>query len=205
MDTIQKLTELFKEFPGIGPRQAKRFVYFLLTQPDEYTQQISALVNVLKKEVSSCAQCKRFFPMDASRHELCSVCRDTSRDASQLMVVLRDVDFENVEKTRSYNGYYFVLGGMVPILHEHPEEVIRQKELMEAVVKQNAQGLKEIIIAFDYNPEGEHTREYVEQLLVSFVMQNAIKVSHLGRGLSLGSELEYSDANTIKDALSGRK
>ena len=29
-DPIEKLSQYFKEFPGIGERQAKRFVYFLL-------------------------------------------------------------------------------------------------------------------------------------------------------------------------------
>ena len=30
MDYIQKLTEYFRKFPGIGEKQASRFVYFLL-------------------------------------------------------------------------------------------------------------------------------------------------------------------------------
>ena len=36
MDTIEKLTEVFKEFPGIGERQAKRFVYFLMSRNSAY-------------------------------------------------------------------------------------------------------------------------------------------------------------------------
>src|SRR3989338_9022936 len=30
MNSIDKLSEIFARFPGIGPRQAKRFVYFIL-------------------------------------------------------------------------------------------------------------------------------------------------------------------------------
>jgi len=205
MDTIQKLTELFKQFPGIGPRQAKRFVYFLLAQKKDYSDELSKLVKDLKQEIACCEMCFRFFPKDKSDAKLCSVCRDEKRDKTLLMVVSRDVDFENVEKTRSFNGYYFVLGGVVPILEKNPEEMIREKEILDIVSKRSKNGLKEIILALDYNPEGENTRDHISRLLGPLGMKLGFKLSSLGRGLSTGSELEYSDSDTIKDALQSRK
>src|SRR5579872_1873582 len=205
MDTIQKLTELFKQFPGIGPRQAKRFVYFLLAQKKDYSDELSKLVKDLKQEIACCEMCFRFFPKDKSDAKLCSVCRDEKRDKTLLMVVSRDVDFENVEKTRSFNGYYFVLGGVVPILEKNPEEMIREKEILDIVSKRSKNGLKEIILALDYNPEGENTRDHISRLLGHLGMKLGFKLSSLGRGLSTGSELEYSDSDTIKDALQSRK
>jgi recombination protein RecR len=205
MDTIQKLTELFRQFPGIGPRQAKRFVYFLLTQQNGYTGDLSKLISELKSEIACCESCFRFFPQDKSNSTECSICRDPHRDKKQLMIVSRDVDLENIEKTKSFTGLYFVLGGMVPILETHPEEKIRQRELMALVEKRSKQGLKEIIVALDYNPEGENTRDHITHLLGAFSMKLGFSISSLGRGLSTGSELEYSDPETIKNALSNRK
>src|SRR6185369_8225092 len=106
-----KLIELFREFPGIGPRQAKRFVYFLLTRNGGFSSDLSRLIAEVRKDVRVCDTCFRFFPDNVSHSTTCTVCQDTSRDAKTLMLVSHDVDFENIEKTHSYNGYYFILGG----------------------------------------------------------------------------------------------
>lgn len=203
MDNTQKLIELFKEFPGIGPRQAKRFVYFLLNKNPSYANDIASLIKEVRSTVHSCDTCFRFFPN--SNNTKCPVCRDTSRDGSQLMIVSNDVDFENIEKTKFYNGFYFILGGSIPILEKNPEKRIRQKELLEAIDTKIKNGLNEIIIALNYNPEGENTLSYLNELLSKMVLDNQIKVSTLGRGLSTGTELEYSDGETIKNALKNRQ
>ncbi len=128
------------------------------------------------------------------------------------MLVSHDVDFENIEKTHFYNGYYFVLGGAVPILEKNPEKRIRQKELLEIVEKKIKNGLSEIIIALNYNPEGENTLTYLQEILKPLTQPSsakatagAVKISTLGRGLSTGTELEYSDSDTIKNALKNRQ
>lgn len=205
MDNTQKLIELFKEFPGIGPRQAKRFVYFLLTRQNGYVKELADIISSIHSEVHVCDSCFRFFQKDASRSILCPICKDVYRDKTSLMLVSHDVDFENVEKTKSYTGYYFVLGGTVPILEKNPERKIRQKELLEIMKKRITDGLKEIIIAESYNPEGENTVTYLRQILSPLVDKNNVKISTLGRGLSTGTELEYSDNETIKNALKNRQ
>src|SRR6185369_2962281 len=143
MDNTQKLIELFKEFPGIGPRQAKRFVYFLLTRQNGYNNELSGLIQKIKSEVHVCYMCFRFFQKDASLNKTCPICRNSERDSSTLMIVSYDVDFENIEKTGSFNGYYFVLGGTVPILEKNPEQRIRQNELIQTVEKRLSNRLKE--------------------------------------------------------------
>ena len=140
MDSTQKLIELFKEFPGIGPRQAKRFVYFLLTRPNGYASELSKLISEVKSNVTCCDSCFRFFTKNNSSSETCPVCANKNRDNKTLMIVSHDVDFENIEKTGSYSGYYFILGGTVPILEKTPERRIRQKELLETVSKKSKEG-----------------------------------------------------------------
>ena len=201
MDNTDKLIELFKEFPGIGPRQAKRFVYFLLNRNPAYANDLAKLILEVSKTVHTCESCFRFIDNKNVQNRalnICAVCADESRDKSLLMLVSHDVDFENIERTKSYNGYYFVLGGNIPILEKNPERRIRQKELLEKAEKQK---LSEIIIALNYNPEGENTLTYLKELLSPF----DVKLSTLGRGLSTGTELEYSDSDTIKNALKNRQ
>ncbi len=204
MDTINKLIEYFREFPGVGPRQAKRFVYFLLARNSAILEEIARLILELKKEIKTCSSCFRFFPKDLSKSPLCDVCRDGSRDRSSLMVVAKDVDFEIIEKSRSYSGYYFILGGTVPILEKNPEMRVRADKLLQRTEEKASEGLKEIIVAMNLNPEGENTGYYIQNLLKPVAEKLNLKVSVLGRGLSTGTELEYSDAETIKNALKNR-
>ncbi len=202
MDSINKLIELFREFPGIGPRQAKRFVYFLLTKDAGYTNEMSRLITDLRNKIHTCESCFRFYPKDNSN--ICQTCRDTTRDTESLMIVSRDVDFENIEKTKAFPGYYFILGGSVAVLERNPETKIRERQLVTRMTERVQEGLKEVIIALDYNPEGEHTREHVERVIQNNPLFSNLKITHLGRGLSTGSELEYTDADTIKNALRSR-
>ncbi len=208
MDEVSKLIELFKEFPGIGPRQAKRFVYFLLNRNPAYANDLAGLIKEVRSTVHSCDTCFRFFPNTTAK--TCPTCRDKNRDGKLLMIVSHDVDFENIEKTHFYNGYYFILGGTVPILEKNPEKRIRQKELIDRIEKKIKDGLSEIIMALNYNPEGENTLSYLQQILkpIAFSAKasaSQVKISTLGRGLSTGTELEYSDSDTIKNALKNRQ
>jgi recombination protein RecR len=199
MDPLHKLAEYFREFPGIGPRQAKRFVYFLLTRNSSELEDISRLITEIKKSVRICSLCYRFYPDGKST--VCPVCADPNRDASQLMIVSRDVDFEAIEKSKVYHGYYFVLGGIIPILEKEPEKRVRLKELQARISKGQ---FKEVILSLNANAEGEHTADFIRDYIAQNFANKNIKVSVLGRGLSTGTELEYADGETIKSALKNR-
>lgn len=200
MDTINKLTELFSKFPGIGPRQSKRFVYFLLTRKSNSLEELSKLILELKKDVTVCESCQRFFA-NTSQSKICNICGDKNRASEMLMLVERDADFENIERSGVYRGKYFILGGKVPILEKNPEQRIRVAELKERARDEN---LKEIIFAFSVSPDGENTEKYVRKLIFPITEKNSIKISILGRGLSTGIELEYPDSETLKNAFKNR-
>ena len=199
MDSLNKLSEYFREFPGIGPRQARRFVYFLLTRSSSHLEDMAKLILDIKKSIRICSSCFRFYPDGKS--STCLICSDPNRDASQLMIVSRDVDFESIEKSHVYNGLYFILGGAIPILEKEPEKKVRLKELKDKI-KSNTP--KEIILSLNITAEGENTAEFIRQFITSNFPDSSIKISILGRGLSTGSELEYVDAETIKSALENR-
>jgi recombination protein RecR len=200
MDPISKLTEYFKEFPGIGPRQAKRFVYFLLTKNPSYLEEISRLILSIKKSIKVCPSCFRFY-QDENR-SLCSICSNQNRDQNQLMIVSRDIDFEAIEKSKFYNGYYFILGGTIPILDKEPEKKVRLNELFNRL---NNSSFGEIILSLNANAEGEHTADFIKDYLKNKFPDRNLTISVLGRGLSTGTELEYSDTDTIKNALKNRE
>lgn len=201
MDIVDKLTEVFKEFPGIGERQARRFVYFLMSRNGEYSNNLARLVNDLKKDITQCTECFRYF-VDDMHGDLCHNCSSSKTDNSMLMVIEKDSDLESIEKSRTYKGQYFVLGGLVPIVERSTRSRVRINELLKKIERQN--NLQEIILAFTISPQGDHTDLYVRTQIKEITESKGIKVSSLGRGLSTGTELEYSDNETIKNALENR-
>lgn len=212
MNPIEKLTEHFKEFPGIGERQAKRFVYFLLHKNPSYVKELGDKILDLKNTIHQCPSCFLFFQSQVD--QLCDVCSNPKTDKTSLLIVEKDADYENIKRSRNYNGLYFILGGLVPVVTKDTPNYVRTKELIRAIEKQakepaspTSQGgnqLKEVILALSLNPQGEHTDMYLREILDNLQKTYNFKIVSLGRGLSTGTELEYSDSETIKNALRNR-
>lgn len=197
--SIEKLAELFEKFPGVGKRQAKRFVYFLLRKNNGYSRDLINAISGLKQNIRLCEESYQFFYSERDE-TLSPIARDPNRDDSKIMIIEKDSDLENIERMGVYDGKYFVLGGSIPVLSKEPDRFIREKELVRVIEKKKDQ-LEEIILAMSLNPQGENTLEYLKKLLEKF----NIKTSILGRGLSTGTELEYSDKDTFLSAFSNRK
>ena len=196
---INRLIESFLKFPGIGPRQAKRFVYFLAGESKAYVDNLAKLILEVKSGMKQCESCYRYFNSSKSGVDegLCPVCSGASRDSSVIMAVEKDVDLENIERTGNFRGKYFVLGGLLSLAGNGTAEV-RLKQLFEKVQKEKP---AEIILATSATVEGENTNLYIERILEPL----KVKITRLGRGLSTGAELEYSDSETIENALKNRQ
>jgi len=201
MSSIEELVEYFAKLPSIGPRQARRFVYFLLRQDKHFLETFSDRIRALGERVATCSSCCRFFAKRRSEKE-CPICA-SPRNEKQLMVVEKDVDLDNIERLGGYDGYYFVLDGTVP-LSNSIEHTLRTNELLDIVKKRVKEGLSEIILAMSASPDGEHTAAEIRALLEPLAKKHNLAITALGRGLSTGLELEYSDAETIKNALHNR-
>jgi recombination protein RecR len=195
-DKIEELSAAFARFPGIGPRQAKRFVFHLLSAPASERAKLSELVAGIAGSVTQCAECRRFWSGSGT---ICNYCADRSRDDSLLMIVEKDQDLAAVERAGAYKGRYFVLGGTLTL---SGKGAIRERELVEASKMRQACGLAEIVLALSATTEGEHTADRVRELLRPF--RDSVRVTALGRGLSTGSELEYADRETLSGALAHR-
>ena len=210
MDSLRRLEEIFAHFPGIGPRQARRFVHYLQGRPATQVAELVRLINEVKSDTTECSHCHRYFiGNESGQKKVCTICANTEREQTTLMIVARDSDLESVEKSGAYKGLYFVLGGTVPILDKEPEKKIRLKTLLEYVSKAVADSLKEIILSLNTTPDGEHTTDIVKDAIKKIVGNvatdsNTPKITILGRGLSTGAELEYADGETIRNALTNR-
>jgi recombination protein RecR len=204
MSNLDSLIHHFEDFPGVGARQARRFAFHMLTLNSRDIEEIAGLILTLQATVAECVSCHRFFSRNGGNANECSICSDHNRDRTKLMIVERDSDIVAIERSNVYDGLYFVLGGTIPLLQSKENNGLRSGALKAVVESRVTQELSEIILAFAVNPDGENTSRYVESFLKDYIETHKIKVSQLGRGLSTGSELEYADPETIKNALINR-
>lgn len=190
---IQNLINGFTRFPGIGPKTATRFVFHLLSRPEEELKNLAQSIASLKAKITHCKVCQNF-----SLGSPCEICQDLKRNKSLVCVVSRPQDLEALEKTNEYPGVYHILGGTISPLQGIGPEHLKIQELINRVKKDNIQ---EIILALNPDMNGETTSLYLTKLLKPF----NIKITRLARGLPVGSELEYADEVTLSSALKGRK
>lgn len=196
-DRVEELARAFERFPGIGPRQAKRFVYHLLGSGRDDRSRLSDLIAHLADDVRQCTDCRRYAQFTGP---LCHYCADRSRDDQVLMIVEKDQDLEAIERTNAYRGRYFVLGGALTL---SGKGTIRQQDLLALVKRKLENNLSEIVFALSATSEGEHTVDHLREVLTP--LRPHLKLTVLGRGLSTGSELEYADSTTLSAAFLNRK
>ena len=182
--TIQKLIDLFSNFPTVGTRTASRFVFYLLGLKKEEVRDLLNSIADIRNKVKICPSC--FNPFE-SNEKLCLICSDARRNKSLLCIVANETDLEAIEKTKKYKGLYFIF------------KKLRIKEFEEKL-KEHPE-IEEIILAINSTTEGEVATLYLQRLLEPFKK----KTTRLGRGLPVGGELEYADEETISSALEGRK
>ena len=191
---LDNLTKLFLKFPGIGARQARRFAHFILSQQESYVKNLASTLVDARSKAHTCTRCFRIYEGTPT---LCSLCADTTRDQDTLVVVEKSTDIEAFLKT-DYRGLFFVLGGLIPIVQKHIVDGTNAQALVERVKKESG---TEIILAFPLTPNGDHTDTVIRELLAPY--PNAI--SSLGRGLSIGTELEYADPASLSASLKKRE
>lgn len=198
-DPIERLTSVFERFPGIGPRQAVRFVQFMLRSTPTLRRELIDAIEGLSGGVRQCQLCARYH---AGKADFCNICASAQRDTKYLAVVASDADLAALERSGTYRGHYFVLGGTISLASEKTTN-LRIPQLLKSLEQRNL--LTEIILAFPANPEGDATATRLREDLVAATAGSTVTITSLGRGLSTGSELEYADADTIQYAIESRR
>lgn len=192
---LNDLIEALKILPGVGPRSAERYAYYLLRNDQKKCSQLAdALMNLH----SGISQCKKTFALIQSDQEYSDLYTDSSRDKSLVAVVAEPFDIVALENTNEFKGTYHVLGGLVsPIDGINPEN-LKIKELIKRIKEDN---VTEIILATNASVEGESTALYVQ----NEIGDTNVKITRLARGLPIGVDLEYADQITLSRALTGRQ
>ena len=191
---LTELIEALGALPGVGPRTAERYAYFLLKADPSTGRHISAAANNLHEYVD---YCKKTFALVEKGKEFSDLYTDPSRDKHLVAVVAEPFDIVAIEKTGQFKGTYHVLGGLVsPIDGVSPEQL----HIAELISRIDEDRVKEIILATNASVEGESTALYIQQQLGD----RKVTISRLARGLSVGVDLEYADQITLGRALSER-
>ncbi|MBQ1447747.1 MAG: recombination protein RecR [Erysipelotrichaceae bacterium] len=188
---FEKLIEDFMKLPGVGQKTATRYAFEMLENSDEFIKEFSEDLRDLKSKVKRCEVCGFL-----SEDDRCDICKDEDRDRSMIMVVTNVQDVVAVEKTRSYNGLYHVLGGNV----NTAKGILPSDLNIDSLLRRIGDGVKEVIIAISPTMDGEITALYLSKLLKDY----EIKVTRLASGLPMGANLDYTDDITITKALTNR-
>lgn len=186
---IRELTKL----KGIGPKSAQRIAYDILESDEQKAIDIGNAIIEARKNVKKCSKCNDYTDVDP-----CNICTSPIRDASTICVVEYPKDVVAMEKTKSYNGLYYVLYGQInPSSGDNREDLYLPK--LYARIK--AEDIKEVIIATSATPMGEVTAK----LIAEDLKDSEAVVTRIGYGLPYGGEFEYFDPITIKTAITNRK
>ena len=187
---------LLKNFPGIGPKTAQRFTFYLLHVPQGELDKFANSIQNLKKDTILCSNC---FMIDET--DPCSICSDKTRDHSIICVVEQPLDVLAIEKGRSYKGVYHVLHGRIdPLNNIGPDEIYIAP--LVSRLKSKSSKVKEIILATNPTMEGEATAMYIAKQIRG--QKPKLKITRIGRGLPVGADLEYADDTTLQRAMEGR-
>ncbi len=191
--SIEKLIDSLVKLPGVGRRSAERIVAHVLGATEGEIRALADALIKVKESVRSCLICNNL-----SEEDTCRICQDLTRQKEMVCVVEKPSDVSAIEKAGNYHGaYHVLLGSISPLEGRGPGDLKIEGLLLR--IKQGA--LKEIIIATDADTEGETTAMYLTKLLKPL----GVRLSRIGVGIPVGSNLEYADATTLSISLESRR
>jgi recombination protein RecR len=189
---VQRLIDELARLPGIGQKTAQRLAFHLLAVEEADARRLAVAINDMRDQVTLCQRC-----FNVASGDLCSICRDTRRDATVLCVVERPQDIVVVERSQEFRGLYHVLGGSLSPINGIGPGQLRIGELTERI---GTEQVAEIIVATNPTVEGDATAMYLARELKPL----GVRVTRLASGLPVGGDLDYADELTLGRALAGR-
>jgi recombination protein RecR len=190
---IARLIEEFKKLPGIGQKSAQRLAFHVLRADPEDAFALADAIRDAKENIRECSLCNNITDVDP-----CLFCSAANRNRKIICVVEEPHNINAIEKTRQYSGLYHVLGGALAPLQGIGPEQLKIKGLIERL---RGGAVEEIIIATNPTAEGEATAVYLSKLIKPL----GLRVTRIGVGIPVGSDLEYADEVTMLKAMEGRR
>ncbi|MDB5170151.1 MAG: recombination protein RecR [Candidatus Saccharibacteria bacterium] len=192
---LQEVIDAFGLLPGVGPRTAERYAYYLLRRDPN---SIHKLVAALEELPGGIGYCQKTFALVPAGQELSDLYTDPRRDKTVIAVVAEPFDIVAIEKTGQFHGTYHVLGGLVsPIDGIGPEQL----HIAELVKRIDEDKVVEVILATNASVEGESTALYIQQQ----IGDRKVIISRLAQGLAVGVDLEYADQISLGRAFDNRQ
>jgi recombination protein RecR len=192
--SVERLIEAFARLPGIGPKSASRLTYHLLRTSEGESRELAEALIAVREGTVFCSRC---FNITSKETDPCEICEDAGREANVLCVVEEPLDVLAIERTGNFAGRYHVLHGAISPVEGIGPDDLRIRELIARV---EGEEITEIIVATNPTLEGEATAMYLRDA----IRNPAVRMTRLARGLPSGGDLEYADARTLAEALSGR-
>ncbi|MDQ3214838.1 MAG: recombination mediator RecR [Pseudomonadota bacterium] len=193
--TLDRLVDALKQLPGIGPRSAQRIAFHLLQHDRDAAVRLGESLLAAARTIGHCQRCNTL-----TEEAVCATCNSARRDSQMLCVVESPADQLVIEQSLAYSGLYFVLmGRLSPLDGVGPREIQMERLLARAA----DDSVREVIVATSFTPEGDATAHYIGQLLRDRDVR--LKVTRLARGVPAGAELEYTDVNTVAQAMLDRR
>lgn len=189
IEPIEQLIAAFSKLPSVGRKTAERYAYSVINTDLEDVKSFAEAMLAVKEKVHFCSQCGNYTNLD-----VCELCQ--SRDGATICVVKEPKDVRAFEKIKDFKGVYHVLHGTINPLQGVGINDIRIKELLGRL-----DGVNEVILALNPDVEGEATAMYIARLIKPL----GIKVSKLAHGIPIGADIEYTDENTLAQALEDRR
>ncbi|HWZ65581.1 MAG TPA: recombination mediator RecR [Patescibacteria group bacterium] len=189
------LIEEFGSLPGVGPRTAERYAYYLLRSDNHLSQKLSSAIANLHDHV---AYCPKTFALIEKDEEVSPLYSDSRRNRKLVAVVEEPLDVVALERTGQFKGTYHVLGGAISPIDGIGPEQLHIPELLRRIDEDQ---VEEIILAMNASVEGESTALYLQKQ----IGDRSVKITRLARGLPVGVDLEYADQITLGHALEGRR
>lgn len=190
---VVRLIDELRKLPGVGPKSAQRIAFHLMRGSREDATRLAEAVGTLLDGIRTCSRCHAI-----TDEETCAICRNPLRSEKTICVVEEPHDVIAIERTRDFRGRYHVLhGALSPLGGVGPDE-LRIEGLVERV---GAGGVDEVILATSPTVEGEATAVYLARLL----KPRGVRVTRIGMGIPVGSDLEWADEVTMAKAMEGRR
>ena len=200
---VQELVQLLARLPSVGEKTAQRYALFLATREPDTARALAAALGELGGSITPCARCGNLAERDPTLPAaLCTICRDTRRDAALLCVVARIQDLLSIERSGAFRGYYFVLGGLLSPLDGVGAEELPIDELKERVRGAGDRPtVREVLVATPPSVDGEATGLLLAQQLRPL----GVQVTRIASGVPHGGDIEFADPVTIGRAIAGRR
>jgi recombination protein RecR len=189
---IERLIQLLARLPGLGPRSARRAALHLIKKREALMAPLSSALQVAIEKVQVCKTCGNIDTISP-----CTICTDSRRDRSIIVVVADVSDLWALERAQATNGRYHVLGGTLsPLDGVGPQDLT----IDSLIARCHGDDVGEIILALNATVDGQTTAHYITDLL-----ENAnVKVTRLAHGVPVGGELDYLDEGTLAAAVRQR-